>query len=70
MDNQKIAKHPRTTLCDPTVARNSNRGGLTGANCGKDIEFYATSDSVGQLISVDRLEQAKRRHLRSLFRCA
>ena len=56
MDNQKIAKHPRTTLCDPTVARNRNRGGLTGANCGKDIEFYATSDSVGQLISVDRLE--------------
>jgi len=66
-DNQKIAKHPPTTLCDPALARNGNRGALTGANRGKDIEFYATSDGVGQLISVNCLEQAKGRHLRALF---
>ena len=56
MDNQKIAKHPRTALCYPTLARNSNRGVLTGTYRGKDIEFYGTSDCVGQLISVNCLE--------------
>ena len=70
MDNQKIAKHPRTTLRDPTLPRNSARVALTGANRRKDIEFYGTSDSVGQLISVNGLEQAERRHLRALLRRA
>src|SRR5438477_9735926 len=67
MDNQKIAKHPRATLCYPTLSRNSNRCAVTGPDRSKDIEFYCTPDGVGQLIGVNCLEKAEGRHLRALL---
>jgi hypothetical protein len=64
MDNQKITKHSRATLCDPAVPRKSRRGALTSANRGKDIQFYGSPNSVAQLIGINGLKQAEGRHLR------
>jgi hypothetical protein len=60
MDNQKITKHSRATLCDPALPRKSKRRALTGGNRGKGIQFYGSPNSVAQLIGINGLKTGGR----------